>query len=525
MNEINSLKIKSYVKFILLISITYGIYSEKKKSAQDNYDNKKRQTENMNQKTNSSQTKYFYNFSFLKNEMDSYGLYNIFKIPQISFILMENESYFLNFNQTIEQFKYINFKNFNDIEIILYFKNESNRDFIIFKKQYQKFIDDKIIKIYDKKGNVIEDFYNIINLISGKYSVFTKNLNIIKNLQMEKIIELTKGKIDIYYNFNISNETHIYLIKTKALKDIIDNGIKINSLHMIINHIISIDIPQPNYIHISLCPNDYYTNLAYVAISSILSSKAINTFICFYIIIPNNFKKKNINFLNSLYETYDYFNITFIKMDNRYNTAFSDKYITKQAYYRFSLGELLPHLNKIIYIDTDIIVYKDLLNFYNLNFNGKMILAHPTIGNRKTLKLGYLKINSGILLLNLYEMRKYKLEKKVIEITKKVKKLRYHDQSILNDYLNLFLGILPPEFHARPWSNYKEIDIMNNEIGNIFDKDYYYFSQKYPTIRHFLGNYKPKHLNINYIEDWWYFARKSKYYNNKSSSFISAFSF
>ena len=474
MNEINSLKIKSYVKFILLISITYGIYSEKKKSAQDNYDNKKRQTENMNPKTNSSQTKYFYNFSFLKNEMDSYGLYNIFKIPQISFILMENESYIQNFNQTIEQFKYINFKNFNDIEIILYFKNESNRDFIIFKKQYQKFIDDKIIKIYDKKGNVIEDFYNIINLISGKYSVFTKNLNIIKNLQMEKIIELTKGKIDIYYNFNISNETHIYLIKTKALKDIIDNGIKINSLHMIINHIISIDIPQPNYIHISLCPNDYYTNLAYVAISSILSSKAINTFICFY---------------------------------------------------RFSLGELLPHLNKIIYIDTDIIVYKDLLNFYNLNFNGKMILAHPTIGNRKTLKLGYLKINSGILLLNLYEMRKYKLEKKVIEITKKVKKLRYHDQSILNDYLNLFLGILPPEFHARPWSNYKEIDIMNNEIGNIFDKDYYYFSQKYPTIRHFLGNYKPKHLNINYIEDWWYFARKSKYYNNKSSSFISAFSF
>ena len=207
--------------------------------------------------------------------MDSYGLYNIFKIPQISFILMENESYIQNFNQTIEQFKYINFKNFNDIEIILYFKNESNRDFIIFKKQYQKFIDDKIIKIYDKKGNVIEDFYNIINLISGKYSVFTKNLNIIKNLQMEKIIELTKGKIDIYYNFNISNETHIYLIKTKALKDIIDNGIKINSLHMIINHIISIDIPQPNYIHISLCPNDYYTNLAYVAISSILSSKSI----------------------------------------------------------------------------------------------------------------------------------------------------------------------------------------------------------------------------------------------------------
>ena len=212
-------------------------------------------------------------------------------------------------------------------------------------------------------------------------------------------------------------------------------------------------------------------------------------------------------------------------MDNRYNNAFCDKYITKQAYYRFSLGELLPNLNKVIYIDTDIIAYKDLLNFYNLNFNGKMILAHPTIGNRRTIKLGHLKINSGILLMNLYEMRKYKLEKKVIEITKKIKSLRYHDQSILNDYLYLLLGILPPEYHARPWSNYKETEIMNYKIGNIFDKDYYYFTQKYPTIRHFLGNYKPKKLNINYIEDWWFFARKSKYYNNKSSSFASAFSF
>lgn len=44
-------------------------------------------------------------------------------------------------------------------------------------------------------------------------------------------------------------------------------------------------------------------------------------------------------------------------MDDRYHNAYTDKRITSQAYYRFSLGELLPNVNKIIYFDTDIIVY------------------------------------------------------------------------------------------------------------------------------------------------------------------------
>ena len=93
--------------------------------------------------------------------------------------------------------------------------------------------------------------------------------------------------------------------------------------------------------------------------SSILSSKNLNSYICFYIIIPSNFEKHNENFLDSLHEQYDGFNISFITMDDRYHNAYTDRRITSQAYYRFSLGELLPDIKKIIYFDTDIIVYKD----------------------------------------------------------------------------------------------------------------------------------------------------------------------
>ena len=293
---------------------------------------------------------------------------------------------------------------------------------------------------------------------------------------------------------------------------------EINSLENILHIIDSKNFSSINYIHISLCPDNNYTSLAFVAMSSILSSKSINSYICFWLIVPSDFQDKNINFLDSLYEMYDYFNITFIKMDNRYNKTYI-KGITEQAYYRLSLGELLPNLNKIIYLDTDVIVYRDLTNFYNINFNGKMILGHPTIGNRQSQKYGVNRINTGVLLMNLLEMRKINFEKKVIKIIQKGEKLSLYDQTLLNVNFEHYIGIFPPEYHTRPWSNYTEMEIFNYKIGNIFDNDYFYFAHKYPTIRHFVGSYKPKKENINHIEDWWFFARKSKYYNKAACSF------
>ena len=84
------------------------------------------------------------------------------------------------------------------------------------------------------------------------------------------------------------------------IKDLIDNGNLFNSIKDIIEKIEDIQNPPFNYIHISICPNDKFTNLVYVAMISILSSKVTNTYICFYLIIPSVFKDSNINFIKSL---------------------------------------------------------------------------------------------------------------------------------------------------------------------------------------------------------------------------------
>jgi lipopolysaccharide biosynthesis glycosyltransferase len=468
----------------------------------------------------------FWNYTCVKNEMHYYSLYNQFKFPKLSLIIIMNKisendiSEFINSIQNKTSSYSIYF------EIIIYFPNKKRKDDIYqITKNYKNLMKQKKLKVFEGKNDNISDFSNIINIIKSHYTIFLNNTKLLKNLELDKVINQTNDMIENCFKMNFSNSLYAYLIKSKLLKDLIDEGFEFNSFENLFSKIISLPDTTLNYIHISLCPDNNFTKLAYVTMISILSTKSINTYVCFYLIIPKNYENKNIIFLETLHEDYIYFNITFIKMDDRYDKAYTDSRITQQAYYRFSLGELLPNLNKIIYFDTDIIVYKDLYNFYNLNFNGKMILGYPTYGNGVAQRKGYHRINTGVLLLNLCEIRKKKFEKDVIKIIEKKRKLSYHDQTLLNDYFKQYLGIFPPEYHARPWSNYKEMKIFNKKVGNVFDIDYFYFMHKYPAIRHYLGGYKPINPYINHIEDWWFYARKSKYFNDKAKKYYYAFSF
>ena len=329
----------------------------------------------------------------------------------------------------------------------------------------------------------------------------------------------------IYNIFKIQIQNNsFYLIKTKILRNLIDNGHIFNNTHDLINHILLSPKPQLNFISIAICPNDYYAQLTYVSMISILSSKEEFTFISFFLIISKDFQKKNIDFLLSLYEQYDYFNITFVEMDDRYKNAFLSRRMTVQTYFRFSLGELFPYLNRMLYLDSDIIVYKDLNKLYNLNFNGKMVLGQIT-GYNRSKKTGIYHINNGILLFNLNQMRKINVEEKVFKIIEKREKLRYHDQTLMNKYFKKYIGIFPIEYHIRNWGSFDDIKAWNKLSGNIYDNDYIYFAQKYPTIRHYLGPRKPMNSNKNHIEDWWFFARKSKYFSKKTFNLKKVFRF
>ena len=461
---------------------------------------------------------YIYN-----NDIGNYSLYNLFKYPQISILIPNIEKLNLNNSSLLNLIINLKSQTLKEIEIFISIANIKNiSDYHILNNFNKK--DNRIKIYYVNQERLLNNIFYLIKKSKGKFVTIIDKFEIFNIDEFEKFYKLTKGEINNIFKFISNNGNDIFLIKSKILKDIIDQDIYFESYSNIINYIYKSSETQLNYISITLCPDNYYSVYTYVAMISILNSKHYLTYISFYLIVTDDFEQKNINFLSSLYDQYDLFNITFLKMDKRYDTAYISRYLTKQTYYRFSVGELLSNLNRIIYLDSDILVYNDLSEFYNLNFNGKIILGQTTYYNKSPIT-GIYKINNGILLLNLRKMRKVQFEKKVLYILNNSFKNDYHDQFLLNQYFYEYIGIFPPKYHIRPWNNYSEIKQFNKLSGQVFDNDYLYFSCKYPTVLHFAYNSKPIYSNISNSEDWWFFARKSKYYNEKTDNLTKIFNY
>ena len=405
---------------------------------------------------------------------------------------------------------------FQDIQIILL--HESSK-VVLFNNSIKSFYKRRKIEIFSFNiKNWSKSFLDLLNLIKGKFIILINKICSVEIDGFKNIYNLTKGNIKNIIKIKNQYNEQFCLVRAKTLRDIIDAENQFNNFKDIYNYLNTLPSPKINYLPIVYCPNNYYASLTYTSMISILSTKEYYTYILFFIVVNNDFSKENILMIESLYEQFDYFNITFIKMDNRYEKAFINRYITPNTYYRMSLGELLPNLNKIIYLDSDTICLKDLSNLYNLNFNGKIFIAR--IISYKNGDHNF-TVNAGVLLLNLVGMRRMKIENKVLTLLNNGFHNDFHDQAIINIFYKKYIGFLPPEFNSITF-NYQKVKERNKNFGGLYDFDSLYFSFKFPYIIHYPG--KPKHKTYN-KEDWYYFARKSKYFVRRSHNYSKIFKF
>lgn len=140
--------------------------------------------------------------------------------------------------------------------------------------------------------------------------------------------------------------------------------------------------------------------------------------------------------------------------ENAFMNAPEIRYYTKAMYYRLLAAELLPDdLDRVLYIDPDILIIRPVSKLYETDFNGNLFAAASHGGligvsdavNRIRLAsyeaAGY--FNSGVLLMNLPEMRNKMHSKEIFEFAEKHKnQLILPDQDILNSmYGNKILSV------------------------------------------------------------------------------------
>lgn len=134
--------------------------------------------------------------------------------------------------------------------------------------------------------------------------------------------------------------------------------------------------------------------------------------------------------------------------------------ISTDTYYRLLASDLLPSVDKILYLDADIIVNRPISELFETRMEDYCIAGIEDQGAVKTdvfhkyeigLKRNSSYINGGVLLMNLKGIRrKIKTEEILKYIYENRNRLKYQDQDIINALFQNEILILPETYNKAP---------------------------------------------------------------------------
>ena len=168
--------------------------------------------------------------------------------------------------------------------------------------------------------------------------------------------------------------------------------------------------------NVAFCFNDSYTGKIAVTITSLLVNH-INSYFDFYL-FSSDLSEESIKLINCLSASYDNFKLHHVKVDKNIFSGLV-RHISRlpvAAYFRYIIPELLPQVDKILYLDGDIVVNGCIYNFYdtkleNNYFAGVADSFIYDIGHNQRFNLD-VYVNAGVLLMNLKQMRQDRIFEK-----------------------------------------------------------------------------------------------------------------
>ncbi|MFT3918512.1 glycosyltransferase family 8 protein [Cloacibacterium sp.] len=201
--------------------------------------------------------------------------------------------------------------------------------------------------------------------------------------------------------------------------------------------------------------DDAYFKYANVVITSILHNQNKN---CRYEIniLSEFISEKNKEIAKKQISKYSNFSIRFVILkDIDTSNFFLNSYMSVSTYYRFYIPKLFSHYDRILYLDSDLIVDADISELASLDFEDTLAVccSSPFIRNKvlkgddEKFSLNYfthvLKMpdplqyfNAGVMLYNIKKMNEIDIATKLFEALEDIKEPFLQDQDILNSVLS-----------------------------------------------------------------------------------------
>lgn len=272
-------------------------------------------------------------------------------------------------------------------------------------------------------------------------------------------------------------------------------------------------------INIALSTDDNYACHTAVVIASILYNANKEDNLHFFIMgnISLN-TKNNICKLKKIKS----FEITFLSIDES-KLAFLRKvnirqHVTLATYYKLFMPDYFPHINKILWLDSDLIVLTSLKELWEVNIDDYYFAATSDIGQWYKEKIGipedYIYINSGVFIMNSRKMREENALAYMVEyVEKNYSKFTVADQCIIN---GAFYDKIKLTEHK--WNFIYEFVDANLRKDYIFrDEEDYKQAFSTPAIVHFAGNHsKPWLIGIKlpYKNEYWKYLKMTEWWMN-----------
>lgn len=269
-----------------------------------------------------------------------------------------------------------------------------------------------------------------------------------------------------------------------------------------------------NNIKVAFCFDENLIMQVQVAVASLLDSvREENIHYDIYCICTKEAGKVK-EYLEHIIEVRDQESTMYLYcVENPYGNSYEVRGISTGTYLRLMLHRLLPEVDKILYMDVDVLVCGSLLPIWQEKFCGRVLAAVKGAVNlsdkwewnsdRPYWKLlegqrgNY--INAGVTLMNLQEIRCLQLERQWNELAKE--KLYYQDQDILNITCQNKILYLPPKYNRLAYMDDNDYNRFVEE--GIFSVKECEEALHSPIIIHYAGDKPWKRYDTNLGNLWW----------------------
>lgn len=210
-----------------------------------------------------------------------------------------------------------------------------------------------------------------------------------------------------------------------------------------------------------------------------------------------------------------------------YSLTTNNPHISVETYYRFLIQDLLPFYDKVLYLDSDLVVCGDVAELYDFELGGAALAAARDLdfcgnlgyrdGKRRRYALDVLRLDdpfgyfqAGVLLLDTRALRELHATDEWLRLAGD-DRLIYNDQDLLNrecqgrvryldaswNVLSDFAGRVERVFAFAPAPIYRD----------------YQRGRACPRIVHYAGAEKPwSTIGGDFFELWWRYARETPFY-------------